>query len=246
MKDIKIKILNECDIYNIEKMTVKTAMLTQHGHEISDMDSFDEFFDKPYSQETLEKLCRLPHPTIRKFGVIHIVIVGASRSFLEHITRHQNEVKFMSASLHYSKYDRAEYVIPLSLRNKSEELAIYKKSCEEAIANYKALADKGYSVQAGNIMPRAMRNTLIISATPFQWVHMCQQRSCCRNTEETRYIMYTIACMLKERSPALFWDVFPECTRTKCPEGKMCCGKVFEEDSNKMTMDILDWRCRSE
>ena len=30
--------------------------------------------------------------------------VGASRRFLAQITRHQNEVKFMSASLQYSNY----------------------------------------------------------------------------------------------------------------------------------------------
>ena len=40
----------------------------------------------------------LPHPTIQKFAVITVAIVGASRRFLAQITRHQNEVKFMSAS----------------------------------------------------------------------------------------------------------------------------------------------------
>ena len=46
----------------------------------------------------------LPHPTIQKFAVITVAIVGASRRFLAQITRHQNEVKFMSASLQYSNY----------------------------------------------------------------------------------------------------------------------------------------------
>lgn len=57
-----------------------------------------------------------PHPTIQKFAVITVAIVGASRRFLAQITRHQNEVKFMSASLQYSNYTgQADFVVPYSI-----------------------------------------------------------------------------------------------------------------------------------
>ncbi len=36
--------------------------------------------------------------------VITVAVVGATRRFLTQITRHQNEVKYMSASLQYSNY----------------------------------------------------------------------------------------------------------------------------------------------
>ena len=58
----------------------------------------------------------LPHPTIQKFAVITVAIVGASRRFLAQITRHQNEVKFMSASLQYSNYTgQADFAVPYSI-----------------------------------------------------------------------------------------------------------------------------------
>ena len=45
--------------------------------------------------------------------MITVAIVGASRRFLAQITRHQNEVKFMSASLQYSNYTgQADFAVP--------------------------------------------------------------------------------------------------------------------------------------
>ena len=54
----------------------------------------------------------LPHPTVQKFAVITVAVVGASRRFLSQITRHQNEVKFMSVSLQYNNYaGQADFAI---------------------------------------------------------------------------------------------------------------------------------------
>ena len=53
---------------------------------------------------TGDNIAGLPHPTVQKFMVITVAVVGASRRFLAQITRHQNEVKYMSASLQYSNY----------------------------------------------------------------------------------------------------------------------------------------------
>ena len=51
-----------------------------------------------------------------------MVIVGASRRFLAQITRHQNEVKYMSASLQYSDYSGVEdFVIPYDLMGTDSE-----------------------------------------------------------------------------------------------------------------------------
>ena len=84
MKKIEVKILNPESIEQAEKLMVCAARLTQRGH-----------------------------PTIQKFGIINVVVVGASRRFLAQITRHQNEVKYMSASLQYSDYSGVEdFVIP--------------------------------------------------------------------------------------------------------------------------------------
>ena len=112
MKSIEVAVLNPEVIPSAEKMMVCAARLTQRGHKIKSLDDFMALYNKSYTEDTVTTMTKLPHPTIQKFGAINIVIVGASRRFLAQITRHQNEVKFMSASLQYSDYsDDAAFAI---------------------------------------------------------------------------------------------------------------------------------------
>lgn len=227
MRNIEIKILNPEVIQESEKMMVCGARLTQRGHIIKNMNDFMELYNKSYKPETVKGMCLLPHPTIQKFGVINIVVVGASRRFLAQITRHQNEVKFMSASLQYSDYtDEAAFVIPYAILNDGDEVINnYLESCKRGMEDYKQIiSEMGIdNDSAGYMAPQGLRNVLIISATPYQWKHMIRQRSCNRNTKETQYVMLKIWEALYNINPVLFGDCGPFCTNGKCLEGKMCC-----------------------
>jgi thymidylate synthase (FAD) len=70
------------------QMMVFCARITQRGHKIKNMNDLDTLLNKEYSYATVKNMCSLPHPTIQKFGAIHIAVVGASRRFLAQITRH--------------------------------------------------------------------------------------------------------------------------------------------------------------
>ena len=116
MRKIEVKILNPEAIDQAEKLMVCAARLTQRGHQITCLEDFMGLYETPYQRSTVENLVELPHPTIQKFSVINVVVVGASRRFLAQITRHQNEVKYMSASLQYSDYSGVEdFVVPYEL-----------------------------------------------------------------------------------------------------------------------------------
>ena len=119
MDKIQVKVLNPEVISNCERMMVCAARLTQGGHKIKTLDDFMALYNKDYKYSTAMTMRNLPHPTIQKFGVVNVVIVGASRRFLAQITRHQNEVKFMSASLQYSDYsnDSAVVMVLISVQN---------------------------------------------------------------------------------------------------------------------------------
>ena len=116
LKQIEIKILNPEDIQKAEQMMVFCARLTQRGHNIKNMNDLEALLDRSYQEETVKAMTKLPHPTIQKFGIVNIAVVGASRRFLAQITRHQNETKFMSASLQYSDYsDEADFCVPYEI-----------------------------------------------------------------------------------------------------------------------------------
>ena len=94
-----IKILNPESIDQAEKMMVCAARLTQRGHQISCLSDFMDLYEKTYQRSTVANLVKLPHPTIQKFGISNVVIVGAFRRFLAQITRHQNEVQYGNEKL---------------------------------------------------------------------------------------------------------------------------------------------------
>ena len=229
MKNIEISILNPEAVKEAEKMMVFCARLTQRGHIIKNMNDIEFLLDKSYKDSTVKAMTMLPHPTIQKFGVINIAVVGASRRFLAQITRHQNEVKFMSASLQYSDYsDEADFCIPYEIMRDGLEKQ-YLRSCQSAMMDYKAFSAVSGNDPAGYAAPQGLRNILIISATVFQLKHMISQRVCRRNTTETKYVMLKIWEALQELSPVMF-DIDTTgagCQKGKCQEGKLCCGRVL-------------------
>lgn len=221
---------------------VFAARLTQRGHVIATMDDLLALYEKSFTEDTLKNIGHLPHPTVQKFAVITIAIVGASRRFLSQITRHQNEVKFMSASLQYSNYSgKADFAVPYEILTASEEIRnLYLESCQSDMDCYEQLCSAGVGHDAaGYATPQGLRNVLIISATPYQWKHMIGQRNCRRNTDEMRIVMLRIWQELYALSPSLFAPELtgPFCQRDKCPEGKMSCGKRI--GGNMTPADIL-------
>ena len=226
MRNIETLVLNPTAIKDAEDMMVCAARLTQRGHKIKCMQDFMDLYQSEHSEKTVKSMTGLPHPTIQKFAVINVAVVGASRRFLAQITRHQNEVKFMSASLQYSDYSgEADFVVPYELLDSQMRFS-YLSQCQEAMRKYQLLVEYGVNNDsAGYLAPQGLRNILIISATPYQWKHMISQRICRRNTPETRYVMLKIWEELYELAPDMFADAGCFCMEGPCKEGKMGCGK---------------------
>lgn len=226
-----------------EKNMVFAARLTQQGHKIASMDDLMDLYEKSFSVQTVAAMGALPHPTIQKFAVITVAIVGASRRFLAQITRHQNEVKFMSASLQYSNYTgQADFAVPYSIMTAPAVVReLYLKSCHESMKCYETLCTAGSGHDAaGYATPQGLRNVLLISATPYQWKHIISQRVCRRNTDETRIVLLKVWKELYELSPALFAPSLtgPFCQMDRCLEGKMTCGRKLQADMTPE--DILE------
>ena len=232
MRNIQVQILNPNSVNESLKMMVCAARLTQRAHIINNIQEFLDLYNKPVKIETIKNMTKLPHPTIQKFGIINIVVIGASRRFLTQITRHQNEVKFMSGSLQYSNYkDVRRFVIPYNLLDKPELTEEYLKQYCEAMDKYNRLNQQGIDNDScGYVSPQSLRNVLIISATPYQWKHMIAQRTCRRNSDETRYVMLRIWEQLYKLSPELFSidTTGPYCCQSYCREGGMSCNKQIK------------------
>lgn len=229
MNKIQVKVLNPEAVKEATRMMVATARLTQRGHKIQNLDDFESYCFGPFTEALEENLVSLPHPTIQKLALINVVVCGASRRFLGQITRHQNEVKFVSGSLQYSDYSgSAQFAVPYeTILSGKSAIEAYLESCKVQLETYTNLINSGVDHDAAAYaMPQGMRNILLISATPYQWKHMIGQRVCRRNTAETRIVMLKIWEELYKLDPIFFSGetTGPFCCRGKCEEGRMTCG----------------------
>lgn len=237
MDKIEVKILNPEVIPESEKMMVFGARLTQRGHNIHNMNDLVELYNKDYQKSTARAIANLPHPTIQKLGKINIAVVGASRRFLAQITRHQNEIKFVSASLQYSDYSgNSDFAVPYDIMKRGEfEINRYLDSCREQMAEYEHAVAMGIDHDAAGYMaPQGLRNILIMSATPYQFKHMIAQRTCRRNTLETRIVMLKIWDELYKVSPEMFGKSGPFCMVGPCKEGRMTCKRPINKEWTPM------------
>ena len=156
MNKIETKILNCSAIREAEKNMVFTARLTQRGHLIHNMEDLVRLYNSSFTKDTVRNMGSLPHPTIQKFSVITVAVVGASRRFLSQITRHQNEVKFTSASLQYSNYSgEAAFVKPYEILTAPPDIQkLYERSCQSDMDCYEQLCKAGISHDsAGYVTP---------------------------------------------------------------------------------------------
>lgn len=144
MNRIETKILNCSAVSEAEKTMVFAARLTQRGHLIHNMEDLIRLYNQSFTNDTIKNMGQLPHPAIQKFAVITVAVVGASRRFLSQITRHQNEVKFMSASLQYSNYSgEADFAIPYEILTAPTAIKeLYEKSCRTDMDNYARLQNR--------------------------------------------------------------------------------------------------------
>lgn len=233
MNKIQVEVLNPQAVEESVRMMVAAARLTQRGNKIAGLDDFKSLCLSSYSTDLERSLVSLPHPTIQKFGVINVVVCGISRRFWAQITRHQNEVKFMSASLQYSDYSgAAQFAVPYEMLVQGKSaIEAYLESCKIQLETYTNLVSSGVDNDAaGYAMPQGMRNVAIISATPYQWKHMIGQRVCRRNTSEARIVMLKIWEELYKLDPVLFSaeTTGPFCCRGTCQEGRMTCGRKID------------------
>ena len=236
MKNIEVKVLNPEQLQQGEQMMVAMARLTQRSHKITNMHDFMTLLTMPYSNKTVEAMARLPHPTIQKFSLINIAIVGASRRFLAQITRHQNEIKFMSGSLQYSDYSTdAQFCVPYEVTraqaqgaevNGQPVLDYYLAGCRRDLEEYRQLTQVVGNDAAGYKMPQGMRNVLLMSVLPFELMHIINQRTCNRNTLETQYVLLKIWEQLywHPEYSGMWKNCGPDCQSRGCQEGKFTCG----------------------
>ena len=187
-----------------------------------------------------------------------ILISNASRAFLAQVTRSRIGISYSSQSQHYSNFVTGNFVVPIEIFEKCEELNStaplqdFFNICNSAHRVYQDMQQK-YDLKhdcTRAVTPQAMRNSLLITANIRTWLNLIALRICFRNTNEIRYITYKIREVLAQECPEIFKLSGPNCfCKGHCSEGKLTCKqpwKCFDDPEenrwNNLQMLGNKWR----
>jgi len=218
-------------IANATRLTFKTTSNFKYDIKYEEHTDFDK--------SIVSNLILADHSPLEHCSYSFLVL-GASRAFLAQVRTHRL-ASFTSASQHYSNWKDADFVIPIEVFEKCEEINStepierFIKSYQLSQGEYQKLQEDfklDHSVTRF-VTSQGMRNNLLITANIRQWLTMLGRRECGRNTSEIAYISWMIRKQLIEDCPDIFKYCGPPCYRyKKCSEGKLCCGNPWMTDEN--------------
>ena len=210
-------------IANATRLTFKTTIPFKDEIKYEPTTDFDK--------SIVENLVKADHSPLEQISY-SVMVIGASRAFLAQITRHRL-ASYVSASTHYSNWPNANFVVPIEVYEKCEEinsnepLKFYIDACNESHQNYIKMQET-FNLDHGvarSLLPLGFRNNLLITANIREWLSIIQLRACGRNQSEIAYVTWLIRNLLIAECPEIFENSGPACSRTgKCSEGKLCCG----------------------
>lgn len=187
---------------------------------------FEGFAEElPANSKTVPlKLLQMNHTSIFEHINMRFTIRGASRAFLAQMTRHRI-ASYTSGSQHYQDFRGFPYIKPRGLKN----IVTYEKFMETVNDYYVYLREvEGLAKEeARYVLPNACRNNLEVTINARSLINFLNLRCCNRNVFEMRLIACKMLSHARVYFPELFDLVGPDCTMSKCKQGKMMCSETF-------------------
>lgn len=207
--------------------------------------------DNEKTTRFIKMLADLGHESPIEHITFTFGIEGVSRAFLAQVTRHRI-ASFSVQSQRYVKQDNFVFITPPAIAQNSEASEVYQKSMQNAIDDYRKLADileKQYVQQfiadgineksakskaekkaiedARFVLPNACETKMVATFNARSLMNFFRLRCCNRAQWEIRDVANEMLRLCCQTAPVLFRNAGPSCVSSGvCSEGKMSCGKL--------------------
>ena len=180
-------------------------------------------------------------------------IEGVSRSLTHQLVRHRM-ASYSQKSQRYVTEGEFEYVVPHEIEEDEQALELFKKAMADDQATYDALtailkekhtktfitegkaekeairlAEKKAIEDARYVLPNACETKIVATFNARSLMNFFKHRLCERAQWEIRELAEKMYEEVMAVAPILFKKAGPPCAFSKCPEGKMSCGKMIEK-----------------
>ena len=200
----------------------------------ADIDALRTRVSEKDQTKYLTMLRKLGHLSTFEHVSFTFGIEGVSRALLAQITRH----RIASFSVQSQRYvgqsgeDGIDYILPPEIEKLGDEyvkrFADQMDMMDKWYREWLELLGEGGKEDARFVLPNAAATRMIVTMNARELNHFFALRCCNRAQWEIRDVAWQMLKLAHEAAPALFDECGPECLRGRCPEGKMCCGRMDE------------------
>lgn len=208
-----------------ERNVARTALIERYGLPTAQADKLLQ--DEGTRKAVLDAVVRAGRPRALEAATFTVRFNNVSLSTVTHFVRH----RIQSICIPQLKdCVRENYIIPATVRDNEALLNDYTAAFDRTAALYHELQQAGvseedlvYVLLSGNVLD------LVTTLNARELRLLLKLRTCTRAQWEIRQLTTELLFLLRERCPLLFASYGPSCVCDgKCPEGRMCCGRMEE------------------
>lgn len=214
------------------------AMSAKLCYSSSDVDSIKQVVEEKDQSKYIQRLMSLGHLSPIEHASFTFGIEGVSRALLAQITRHRIASFSVQSQRYVSKANDEgcfPYIVPPSIEALGDEavdefekqMATIQKWYNEWVEKLGGPSEKA-NEDARFVLPNAAETKMVVTMNARELLHFFRLRCCNRAQWEIRELAWEMLRLVIEKAPHIFNNSGPGCLESRCPEGKMTCGKQLE------------------
>jgi thymidylate synthase (FAD) len=173
------------------------------------------------NREYLDNILKVRHGSVLEHAVWTFLFEGVSRSLTHELVRHRH-FSYSQLSQRYVDESEVGFVLPPEIEEGTEAFEIWRRSCERALEEYRALlAEIERQVEdepsatlrrkrarqtARSVLPNAVETKIVVTGNARAWRHFLELRGSASAEAEIRSLAVAVLRVLREEAPNLFGD----------------------------------------
>lgn len=173
------------------------------------------------NREYLDNILRVRHGSVLEHAVWSFLFEGISRALTHELVRHRH-FSYSQLSQRYVDESDVAFVKPPEIQEGTEAFDLWKRSCERALEEYRALlalieeqvADEPSATlrrkrarqTARSVLPNATETKIVVTGNARAWRHFLEMRGSEAAETEIRILALKVLEVLREEAPNIFGD----------------------------------------
>jgi len=171
--------------------------------------------------EYLDNILAVRHGSVIEHAVWSLLFEGVSRALTHELVRHRH-FSYSQLSQRYVDESEVGFVLPPEIEEGTPAFEIWKRSCERALEDYRALlAEIEKQVEdepkatlrrkrarqaARSVLPNSTETKIVVTGNARAWRHFLEMRGSAQAEAEIRELALKVLDVLRAEAPNLFGD----------------------------------------